>query len=183
MGCCRRWTVTFFWILTTGQGGVRFTNYKPDDTPLHCIRLTFYEPDVWLSGYQNSKKCEPYGFIRVPTKNLKNPPKSKILPPCRSLSSINTAQWSKSLPYSSITLKTFKNGTLEDVFQKNGRLLHCSRLTWVDGWSRTILCFLINKGIFGISMRLLLELNFCMEVQEEGMGVEEEFVIFLVLNH
>jgi len=31
---------------------------------------------------------------------------------------INTAQWSKNLPYGSITLKTSKNHTVKDVFQR-----------------------------------------------------------------
>jgi len=37
-------------------------------------------------------------------------------------------------------------------------------------------CFLIEQEHFHIFTNAVLELKFCMEVQEEGMGLEEEFI-------
>jgi len=69
-----------------------------------------------------------------PTRNFKNQPKSKILPPRHFLPLSNTTQWLESLPYRSITLETFINGTIKDVFwEKTRRLLHCSSSLVVGG--------------------------------------------------
>jgi len=55
---------------------------------------------------------------------------------CRSLSPINTTQWSESLPYCSITLKTFKHRTVKDVFQRKWKVFHC--LCSTDGERRLV---------------------------------------------
>jgi len=57
--------------MTTGRDGVRFTTYKPDDTPIQSIRLTIYEPDVRLSGSQIPKNENRMASSGCPTKNFK----------------------------------------------------------------------------------------------------------------
>jgi len=94
--------------MTTGRGGVRFTTYKLDGTPIQSIRLTIYEPDVRLFGSQISK--------------------------------------------------------LRTEWPHPGALPETSKLLNK------------NKGIWVISSRTVVELKFYMGVQEESIGVEEEFV-------
>ena len=98
----------FFYLMTIGWDGVRFTTYKPDDTPIQSIRLTIYEPDVKLFGSQILK---------------------------------NRTEWSHS-----------------GVLPKISKLLNK------------------KKGIWVISSKIIVELKFYMRVQEESVGVEEEFV-------
>jgi len=102
----------------------------------------------------------------VPTRNLKNPPKSKILPLHRFLPLINTPQWSGSLPYSSVTLTTFEKHYRRYISEKWET---ASLFTFDMGEEEKYCILLINKDIFNILIKLFLELNFCREVQEEGM--------------
>jgi len=60
----------FFYLMITGQGGVRFTTYKPDGTPIQSIRLTIYEPDVRLSGSQISKNENRMVSSGCPARNF-----------------------------------------------------------------------------------------------------------------
>ena len=61
----------FFYLMTTGRGGVRFTTYKPDGTPIQSIRLTIYELDVGLSGSQISKNKNRMVSSGCPIRNFK----------------------------------------------------------------------------------------------------------------
>jgi len=96
-----------------------YTGWHPLHTAFGCHytnRMTV------LSGSQNSKNENRMGSSGCPTRNLKNRPKRKILPPRRFSPPINTSQWSESVSYRSITLKTFKNDTLEDEFERKAIL-------------------------------------------------------------
>jgi len=61
-----------FYLMTTGQSGVRFTTYKLDDTPhpVHPVN------NLWTGGqavrFLNFKKWEPDGLIRVPYQKLQS---------------------------------------------------------------------------------------------------------------
>jgi len=57
--------------MTTGKGGVQFTTYKPDGTPIQSIQLTIYEPDVKLSCSQISKNENRMASSECPTRNFK----------------------------------------------------------------------------------------------------------------
>jgi len=87
--------------------------------PLHTTSVFHYTNQMTaLSDSQNSKHENRMGSSGCPTRNLKNSPKRKILSPRHSLPLINTSQWSESLFNRSITLKTFKNDTLKDRFER-----------------------------------------------------------------
>jgi len=62
----------FFYLMTSGRGGVRFTTYKSDDTshPIHPVN------NLWTGRqvvrFSNFKKWEPDGIIRVPYQKLQS---------------------------------------------------------------------------------------------------------------
>ena len=97
--------------------------------PFQCIWLTIYEPDVWLSGSQISKKWELNGFVRVPYQKLKKSTKIKNLtsPSFLVADKHYTMVEKSSLPFNHLQ-NIQKWHYRSRISEKMGRLLH-----WFDG--------------------------------------------------
>jgi len=62
----------FFYLMTTGRGGVLFTTYKPDDIPIQSIPVTICEPNVTPSDSQILENENRMALSGYPTRSLLN---------------------------------------------------------------------------------------------------------------